>query len=36
MPPPVLKPPVAPKTTEKVESKNLFSDDEDSQVCFYF
>lgn len=32
MPPPVVKPSVAPKTTEKVQSKSLFSDDEDSQV----
>ncbi|KAB5581811.1 hypothetical protein PHYPO_G00179930 [Pangasianodon hypophthalmus] len=32
MPPPVVKPSVAPKTTEKVQSKSLFSDDEDSQI----
>ncbi|KAM9477837.1 WASH complex subunit 2 isoform 2-T2 [Clarias gariepinus] len=32
MPPAVVKPPVAPKTTEKAMSKSLFSDDEDSQI----
>ncbi|XP_058241911.1 WASH complex subunit 2A isoform X2 [Hemibagrus wyckioides] len=32
VPPPVVKPSVAPKTTEKVQSKSLFSDDEDSQI----
>lgn len=36
MPPSVAKPSVAPKTMNKVQSKNLFSDDEDSQVCFYY
>ncbi|XP_060781770.1 WASH complex subunit 2 isoform X2 [Neoarius graeffei] len=32
MPPSVAKPSVAPKTMNKVQSKNLFSDDEDSQI----
>lgn len=32
----MVKPSVVPKTTVKAQSKSLFSDDEDSQVCFYF
>ncbi|XP_047668068.1 WASH complex subunit 2C isoform X3 [Tachysurus fulvidraco] len=32
IPPPLVKPSVAPKTTEKAQSKSLFSDDEDSQI----